>query len=231
MTGELFHILVVDDDRRLRDLLRKYLTENGFMTATATDAADARQKLKSLTFDLIVLDVMMPGESGLEFVRSLRAESISIPVLLLTAMGETSNRIAGLESGADDYLSKPFEPRELVLRINSILRRIPAAAPAEPLQTVLQLGDYQFDVTRGELRGTDGVVHLTTAESALLGVLSAIPGEALSREDLATRTGNSGNPRAIDVQVMRLRRKIEDDPRLPRYLQTVRGQGYMLLPD
>ena len=232
MNIPLFHILVVDDDQRLRDLLRKYLSENGFAVATAADAADARQKLHSLSFDLIVLDIMMPGESGLELVRSLRAESISVPVLLLTAMGETEDRIAGLESGADDYLSKPFEPRELVLRMNSILRRLPPIETEIPHQSVLRLGAYQFDIDRAELRHEEeGIIHLTTAESTLMSILAAIPGEALSREELAARTENSGNPRAIDVQVMRLRRKIEKDPRLPRYLQTVRGQGYMLLPD
>lgn len=231
MTGELPHILVVDDDQRLRDLLRMYLSGNGFVTATAADAAEARQQLKSLTFDLIVLDIMMPGENGLEFVRSLRKEAVGVPVLLLTAMGETEDRIIGLESGADDYLSKPFEPRELVLRINSILRRLPQTGATGPVQTTLKLGIYQFDAGRNELSDAEGVIHLTTAESTLLGILAVIPGEAMSREELAARTGNSGNPRAIDVQVMRLRRKIEDDPRLPRYLQTVRGQGYMLLPD
>ncbi len=222
------HILVVDDDTRLRQLLNKYLIENGYLVSMAADAAQARQQLGAMAFDLIVLDVMMPGESGLSLTKSLRADS-AVPILLLTAMGETTDRIAGLETGADDYLTKPFEPRELLLRINSILRRSVRETPAEPQRC--RFGSFSFDPARGELLGNGEAVHLTSAEAALLSVLALTPGETLSREDLAARTGNSGNLRTVDVQITRLRKKIEEDPRLPRYLQTVRGRGYVLWTD
>lgn len=222
------HILVVDDDTRLRQLLNKYLMENGYLVSTAADAAEARQQLEAMAFDLIVLDVMMPGESGLALTKSLRADN-AVPILLLTAMGETTDRINGLEMGADDYLTKPFEPRELLLRINSILRRSIRETPAEPQWR--HFGRFAFDPARGELMGDGDVIHLTSAEAALLAVLALTPGETLSREDLAARTGNSGNLRTVDVQVTRLRKKIEEDPRLPRYLQTVRGRGYVLWTD
>ncbi|HXP97225.1 MAG TPA: response regulator [Telmatospirillum sp.] len=222
------HILVVDDDTRLRQLLNKYLTENGYLVSTAADAAQARGQLDAMTFDLIVLDVMMPGESGLALTKSLRADN-PVPILLLTAMGETTDRINGLEMGADDYLTKPFEPRELLLRINSILRRSARDAPDEPRQCLF--GHFIFDLARNELLSSGEAVHLTSAEAALLGVLAGSPGETLSREDLAAKTGNSGNLRTVDVQITRLRKKIEEDPRLPRYLQTVRGRGYVLWTD
>jgi two-component system, OmpR family, phosphate regulon response regulator OmpR len=225
------HILVVDDDTRLRELLRKYLSDNSYVVTTAADAAEARARLAALAFDLIVLDVMMPGEDGMALTRSLRDGANHVPVLLLTAMGEVDDRIRGLESGADDYLTKPFEPRELLLRISSILRRVPRpdVAPAPARQ--LRLGSFTWDPTREELKCGDQVVRLTTAESQLMAILAEVPGEAVSRDDLAARTGSGANPRAVDVQVTRLRKKLEDDPRLPRYLQTVRGQGYMLRPD
>lgn len=221
------HILVVDDDARLRDLLRKFLSENGFRVTVAADAGDARARLASLAFDLIVLDVMMPGESGLELTASLRARS-DVPILLLTARGETAHRIAGLESGADDYLPKPFEPRELLLRIGTILRRTAAekGAPSE-----LRLGDFRFDPARGELHRGETHIHLTSAERALLLVFAARPGVVIDREALLAESGVSGAARSIDVQITRLRRKIESDHRAPRYLQTVRGQGYVLRPD
>lgn len=222
------HILVVDDDNRLRQLLNKYLAENGYLVSTAADAAQARQQLGAMAFDLIVLDVMMPGESGLALTRSLRADN-AVPILLLTAMGETTDRIAGLEVGADDYLTKPFEPRELLLRINSILRRSVRETPSEPQPR--RFGRFSFDPGRGELLSDGDVVHLTSAEAALLAQLAQAPGETLSREDLAARTGNGGNLRTVDVQVTRLRKKIEDDPRQPRHLQTVRGRGYVLWTD
>ncbi|MDA8229723.1 MAG: response regulator transcription factor [Magnetospirillum sp.] len=222
------HILVVDDDTRLRELLRKYLADNGYVVTTASDAADARAKLGALAVDLIVLDVMMPGEDGLSLTRSLRERS-GPPILLLTAMGEVEARIRGLESGADDYLAKPFEPRELLLRIASILRRVPK--PDSLPRPCLGLGAFSWDPARYELRRDGDVVHLTTAESQLMAVLAEAANTAVARDDLAARTGNAANPRAIDVQVTRLRRKLEDDPRNPRYLQTVRGQGYMLRPD
>lgn len=227
--SEQFHILVVDDDTRLRQLLRKYLTDNGYLVTIAADAKEARQQLGAMEFDLIVLDVMMPGETGLDLTRSLRADN-HVPILLLTAMAETEDRINGLESGADDYLPKPFEPRELLLRIGSILRRTPReTVPTQPKQ--IRLGRFTFDMERGDLLENGEPQHLTSAEAALLAVLAQTPGETLSREDLANRTGNSGNLRTVDVQVTRLRKKIEDDPRLPRYLQTVRGQGYVLWLD
>ena len=227
MNTDIPHVLVVDDDDRLRELLRKYLSENGFLVVTASDAADARAKLTTLAFDMIVLDLMMPGESGLDFADDLRKES-AIPILMLTAMGEPEDRIAGLERGADDYLAKPFEPRELLLRIRSILRRLPKQ-PDEPV--VVRLGDVLFDPGREELR-RDGVpVRLTSIEAALLRTLAENPGTILSREELGERTGAAGGGRAIDVQVTRLRRKIEPDSKLPRYLQTVRGKGYVLRPD
>ncbi|MEE9543967.1 MAG: response regulator [Rhodospirillales bacterium] len=225
MDSGLPHILVVDDDGRLRELLRKYLSENGFFVVTASDAADARGKLKNLAFDLIVLDLMMPGETGLDFTKSLR-ETSTMPILMLTAMGEPGDRIKGLEKGADDYLAKPFEPRELVLRIHSILRRLPRR-PEIPSE--VRLGRVTFDLARDELR-RDGVpVRLTDVEAALLRKLAEKPGSILSRGELSLNTGAGG--RAVDVQVTRLRRKIEPDPKLPRYLQTVRGKGYVLRPD
>lgn len=222
------HILVVDDDTRLRELLRKYLSDNGYLVTVAGDAAEARAKMAALAVDLLVLDVMMPGEDGLSLTRDLR-RSNAVPILLLTAMGEVDDRINGLEAGADDYLSKPFEPRELLLRIASIMRRAPKSEAEAP--RLLALGAFTWDIGRAELRRGDEVVHLTTAERELLGILADVPGQAVSRDDLAARTGNAANARAVDVQVTRLRKKLEDDPRMPRYLQTVRGMGYMLRPD
>ena len=221
------HLLVVDDDARLRDLLRRYLTGQGFRVTTASDAAEARRKLNGITFDLLVLDVMMPGEDGFALTASLR-ESSRIPILLLTAKAETADRIDGLERGADDYLTKPFEPRELVLRIRNILQR---AASESQRTAMLQLGEYQLDLRRGELLRGEEAVRLTSAEKSLLAALASQPGEAVSREALAEATQLGGNLRAVDVQMTRLRRKIERDPRFPRYLQTVRGTGYVLKPD
>jgi two-component system phosphate regulon response regulator OmpR len=225
---DLPHVLVVDDDTRLRELLRKYLTDNGYVVATACDAADARAKLAALSFDVMVVDVMMPGEDGLSLTRSLR-EAGGPPILMLTAMTEVDDRIRGLECGADDYLGKPFEPRELLLRLGTILRRAPRAEPAQANQ--LSLGACVWDTSRAELRNGEAVVRLTPAEQQLMAILAEVAGTAVSRDDLAARTGSAANPRAVDVQVTRLRRKLEDDPRNPRYLQTVRGQGYMLRPD
>jgi two-component system phosphate regulon response regulator OmpR len=178
---------------------------------------------------MMVLDVMMPGEDGMALTRSLRAEGKSLPILLLTARGEVDDRIKGLESGADDYLSKPFEPRELLLRVASILRRSPRDEPAPTRE--LRLGAFVWDMDRTELRQDDQPVHLTQAERDLLSILAEVAGQGVPRDDLAVRTGNSANPRTVDVQVTRLRKKIEDDPKMPRYLQTVRGMGYMLRPD
>ncbi len=227
-SDSLPHILVVDDDRRLCGLLRKYLSDNRFVVTTASDAADARAKLAALSFDLIVMDIMMPGESGLDLTRSLR-EEMDTPILLLTARGAPEDRIAGLECGAEDYLPKPFEPRELVLRIHNILRRVPR--PAHVPQAPVRLGEFLFDSDRRELRCGDQRVKLTSAEASLLSVLAAHAGEILSREALTELSRISGNSRTVDVQVTRLRRKIEPDPRIPRYLHTVRGEGYVLRPD
>jgi two-component system phosphate regulon response regulator OmpR len=221
------HLLVVDDDARLRELLRRYLSESGFRVTTAADAAEARANLASFAFDLVVLDVMMPGENGLALTRALRHEG-HVPVLLLTAMGEPEDRVNGLEQGADDYLSKPFEPRELVLRIRNLLQRRPAA---DADRREVRFGGCRFDLVRGELfRGGD-TIHLTTAEAGLLGSLAEKAGEAVSREELSLSAQFSGSVRNVDVQMTRLRRKIERDPRFPRYLQTVRGTGYVLKPD
>ncbi|MBC8268384.1 MAG: response regulator [Rhodospirillaceae bacterium] len=227
MENEQPHILVIDDDDRLRELLRQFLSENGFWVSTAVDAGDARERLKGLTFDLLVLDRMMPGESGLDFAADLRKTS-TVPILMLTAMGEPEDRIDGLEGGVDDYLSKPFEPRELLLRINAILRRVPApkVAPSE-----IKLGAVVYDQAREVLKQDGEIIRLTDVEAALLKVLAASPGAVLSREDLTELTGATGGSRAIDVQVTRLRRKIEPNQKLPTYLQTVRGKGYVLRPD
>ncbi|MGE0151320.1 MAG: response regulator [Reyranellaceae bacterium] len=221
------HILVVDDDNRLRDLLRKYLAENGFRVSGAADAAEARKALASFAFDLMVLDLMMPGESGLELARSLRAER-RVPILMLTAMSESVDRIAGLETGADDYLTKPFEPRELLLRIHSILRRVNEMPQAPPAAAAVAFGPFRFDLERGELNRGEERIKLTEAERGLLAALARNPGATLSREDLAQLTGPGNNARTVDVQVTRLRRKIEPDPKFPRYLQTARGRGYRL---
>ncbi len=224
------HLLVVDDDARLRALLRRYLSDNGFRVTLAADAAEARASLTSFAFDLIVLDVMMPGETGIELTRSLRDETQQerVPILLLTAMGEPEDRINGLEQGADDYLAKPFEPRELVLRIRNILER--RGATGEPTGSI-RFGAFRFDLARNELFRGGELVHLTSAEAWLLASLAARAGEAVSREDLSQSAPFSGNIRNVDVQMTRLRRKIEPDPRYPRYLQTVRGTGYALKPE
>jgi len=223
------HLLVVDDDRRLRSLLRRYLVRDGFRITEAEDAADARAKLLAFEFDLIVLDVMMPGESGFVLLSELRRTS-RVPVLMLTAMAEPGDRINGLERGADDYLAKPFEPRELVLRLKNILARVPAPPAAAPARELV-FGDCRLDLVRGELRRDGQLVHLTEGEAALLMALAAKPGEPLSREELSAYNQFGGNERTVDVQITRLRKKIERDQKFPRYLQTVRGTGYVLKPD
>ena len=226
--ADLPHLLVVDDDTRLRALLARYLGEQGYLVSTAASAAEARAQLKSLAYDLLVLDVMMPGESGLEFAKSLRQAANALPILMLTAHGEAEQRIAGLEAGADDYLAKPFEPRELLLRIAAILRR--AVRPPEGPQPI-RLGRWRFDPDRTALTAGDETVRLTDVEAGLLRVLAQSPGVIVSRDELADRSGVQIAARSVDVQVNRLRRKIETDPKLPRYLQTVRGSGYVLRPD
>jgi two-component system, OmpR family, phosphate regulon response regulator OmpR len=225
------HILVVDDDARLRALLQRYLAGEGYRVTTAETASDARAKLRAINPDMLVLDVTMPGESGLSLTESLRSDQgHDMPVLLLTARGAPEDRIAGFEAGADDYLGKPFEPRELLLRIRALLRRAPAPLPDVPSGPV-QIGTLVFDTDRGELRDGDEVVRLTGGEAALLTALARKPNEVLSREDIAAALGmDEAGERAIDVQMTRLRRKIEIDPREPRFLHTVRGRGYVLQP-
>ena len=223
------HILVVDDDQRLRDLLRGYLSRNGFRVTLAADAAEARQHMTAMQFDLMVLDVMMPGETGLEFAATLRNRDRGLPILMLTAMNEPRDRIAGLESGVDDYLAKPFEPRELVLRLQALLRRVTARQAPVAAESVT-LGDMRFDVARGELVREDGErIRLTEAEVVLLRALAARGGDPVDRETLARELGGDVNARTIDVHVTRLRRKIEPDPRFPRYILTARGAGYRLV--
>ena len=223
------HILVVDDDTRLRELLRSFLSKNGFRVTVASQAAEARERLGVLDFDLIVLDVMMPGQTGLDFASEIR-RSDDVPILMLTAMGDTKDRIAGLETGVDDYLGKPFEPRELLLRIQNVLRRgRPGTAPSAESQRLVAFGPMQFDAELGELTQKGKRVALTDAEVALLRAFAGRMGEVLSRETLCRSVGLAVNERAIDVQVTRLRRKIEPDPSFPRYLRTVRGQGYRLV--
>ena len=225
------HILVVDDDARLRALLQRFLTEQGFRVSTAENAATARAALADMAFDLLVLDVMMPGETGLELTAALRAEGREVPILMLTARGAPDDRIAGLEQGVDDYLAKPFDPRELALRIRTILRRAAPAPTAPQSLAPMQIGNRWFDIERAELRGPDGIIRLTGGEAALMQALARRAGEILSREDIGEALGTpDAGERAIDVQVTRLRRKVEPDPREPRFIQTIRHRGYVLRP-
>ncbi|WP_169570142.1 response regulator [Sneathiella limimaris] len=221
------HILVVDDDTRLASLLRKYLSDNGYRVTVAETAEVAAQKMAGISFDLMVLDRMMPGQDGLSFahtIRSTTGPNQNIAILMLTAMAETEDRIDGLEAGVDDYLTKPFEPRELLLRVSSILKR----SLQEPVSEV-NFGAFSFDISRGELSKDNQVINLTSTEQVLLKSLATSPGVPISRDDLSLNSGTQG--RAVDVQITRLRRKIEDDPKIPRYLQTVRGEGYVLWAD
>ncbi|MDB5571275.1 MAG: DNA-binding response regulator [Hyphomicrobiales bacterium] len=223
------HVLVVDDDRRIRDLLSRYLAQQGYRVTTAGDAREARGKLKGVEFDILILDVMMPGESGFDFATWLRTES-DAPILMLTARADPADRVRGLEAGVDDYLAKPFEPKELSLRIASILRRAqPRAVPPGPVD-VVRFGPFVFQCERGELRRGEEVLRLTERERVMLQLLARTPGEPVSREALGGG-GPASNERTVDVQINRLRRKIEDDPANPHYLQTARGAGYRLLVD
>ena len=225
------HLLIVDDDERIRTLLQKFLIRNGFLVSAARDSAHARRILSGLDFDLIILDVMMPGEDGISLTKEVRKNS-DTPILLLTAKGETQDRIFGLEAGADDYLAKPFEPKELLLRLNAILRRVPAQDEAAPLPKVMHLGQVHYDVDRGEMWQGEDRLRLTATESQLMRIFSSTPGVPLSSSNLVEQLGRDGGQaqeRAVDVQITRLRRKIEQDPKQPRYLQTVRGAGYMLV--
>ena len=231
-SAEAPHLLVVDDDERLRGLLHRFLSEEGFRVTAAPDAPSARRALGAFAFDLIVLDVMMPGESGLALTESLRGQGTNVPILMLTARGSPDDRVAGFEHGVDDYLAKPFDPRELALRIRTILRRAAQPVAVQPLASApVQIGPRWFDIERAELRGPEGIVRLTGGEAALLQALAKRAGEILSREEIATALGTpEAGERAIDVQVTRLRRKIEPDPREPRFLQTIRHRGYVLRP-
>jgi two-component system phosphate regulon response regulator OmpR len=219
------HLLVVDDDERIRDLLSRYLVDHGYRVTTASSAADARCKLDMLAYDLLVVDVMMPGETGLQLARSLRNGS-AVPILMLTARAETEDRIAGLEAGVDDYLTKPFDPRELLLRVNSVLRR--AAVPLQPAIETVRFGEFVFHIESGELTCAGKPVRITDRERDMLRVLAAKPGETVPRQALVA-PGTEANERAVDVQINRLRRKIEKNPTNPAYLRTVRGGGYRLV--
>ncbi|MDQ0473702.1 response regulator [Labrys wisconsinensis] len=223
------HILVVDDDNRIRALLSRYLTEQGYRVTTAENAASGRARIEALAFDLLILDVMMPGENGFELARSIRAGS-EVPILMLTAQGNATDRIHGLEIGADDYLPKPFEPRELLLRIGNILRRAPAVA-SEPARDSVSFGGFIFHVGRGELQHEGETIRITERERDMLRLLVEAPGETVDRFALAGPASDASNERTVDVQINRLRRKIERDPSNPVYLQTVRGSGYRLVVD
>jgi two-component system phosphate regulon response regulator OmpR len=220
------HLLVVDDDRRIRDLLSRFLAGEGYRVTTADTATDARAKLKGLSFDLLILDVMMPGESGFDLAKAIRDES-NVPILMLTARDAAESRIRGLEMGADDYLSKPFEPRELSLRIANILKRAQPAPPPPAAESV-RFGPFVYHLARGELRKGEEIIRLTDREREMLRILAGTPGETVPRMSLAGN-GGSVSERAVDVQVNRLRRKIETNPANPLFVQTVRGIGYRLV--
>lgn len=225
LADDAVHLLIVDDDRRIRDLLSRFLTEHGYRVTTAESAADARARLGGLTFDLLILDVMMPGENGFELARAVRADS-GVPILMLTARSDAEDRIQGLEIGADDYLAKPFEPRELLLRIGNIIKR--SAAPPTQVIEVVRFGPFAFHLERGELTRDGEPVRLTDRERDMLRVLGERPGDTVPRQALVA-PGAAAGDRAVDVQVNRLRRKIEKDPANPNYVQTVRGVGYRLV--
>ena len=224
MTADSPHILVVDDDRRLRELLKSFLGEHEFRVTVAGNATEARSKLEGITFDLIILDVMMPGEDGLSLAKSLRENGSNTPILMLSALSETEHRIRGLEVGSDDYLSKPFDPTELLLRLRNLQRRSNWVAP---VPSEVQFGDFKFHVRRGELRKQDSLIRLTTRERDILRLLVGNAGTPMAREDLVP-AGTENTARGVDVQINRLRQKIEHDPANPVYLQTVRGAGYVL---
>ena len=223
------HVLVVDDDRRLRALLSSYLRKNGHRVTAAATAAEARAFLEGLAFDIIVLDVMMPGENGFDFAADLRGRS-QVPILMLTARGEPQDRVRGLEIGVDDYLSKPFEPRELLLRIGSVLRRTRAQSSDKSATAVIRFGRFAFSLERGELRAGEEIVRITEREREMLRMLCANAGASVSRESLSG-SGGAAQERTVDVLINRLRRKIEQDPANPAYLQTARGAGYRLIAD
>jgi len=224
------HILIVDDDNRIRALLQRYLSEHGFRVTTAENAASARARIEALSFDLLIVDVMMPGENGFDLTASLR-KTMTVPIMMLTAQGNSGDRIKGLEIGADDYLPKPFEPRELLLRINNVLKRSVSAPPPTPARDVVRFGSFTFHVGRGELQCDGETIRITERERDMLRLLVEVPGETVDRYALAGNALDGANERTVDVQVNRLRRKIERDPGNPVYLQTVRGTGYRLVVD
>jgi two-component system phosphate regulon response regulator OmpR len=221
------HVLVVDDDRRIRELIQSFLSANGIRVSAAASAAEARERMRGLAFDLAVVDVMMPNESGLELTRKLRDENSEMPILILSALADPEDRIRGLSAGSDDYLSKPFDPRELLLRIRSILKRRPHAPS---IAEEVRFGRCRFNLVRGELRRGEELVRLSSRERDMLRLLAQRAGQAVARGELAV-SGSEENARSVDVQINRLRRKIEDDPAVPVYLQTVRGAGYILHVD
>ncbi|MFD1329568.1 response regulator [Mycoplana ramosa] len=227
LSDDAAHLLIVDDDKRIRELLSRYLTGEGFRVTVASDADEARRKLQGLDFDLIIMDLMMPGESGLQLTQSLRSIR-TVPIIMLTALTETTARIEGLEAGADDYLAKPFEPRELVLRINNILKR--NAQPTTPKIEQVMFGPYTFSIVRKELKRGGDPIRLTDREQEIMLLFSLRAGETIPRHELIGEETDVGE-RTIDVQINRLRRKIEDDPTNPVWLQTVRGIGYRLSTD
>lgn len=222
--SEAAHILVVDDDRRIRALLETFLVNNGYRASVAASAAEARERLRGLLFDLIILDVMMPGESGVSLASGLRGDKQDIPILMLSALADGADRIKGLAAGSDDYLTKPFEPEELLLRVRNLLRR---ASPARPAMSEAQFGDCVFEMQKGELWRAGELVHLTGREKDMLRQLVQSAGKPVSRQDLRSE-GQDESARAVDVQINRLRQKIEKDPANPALLQTVRGEGYIL---
>ncbi len=224
------HLLVIDDDTRLRELLRRYLSDHDFNVTLAANAENARQQMERMIFDLLIVDVLMPGENGLEFVQSLRDLSSQIPILMLTAMGEPEQRLKGFEAGANDYLTKPFEPKELLIRIQNILQRQDGNNQSDADNNII-LGMRSFNIARGELWQDEEHIRLTGSETTLLQVLGERMGNSVTREALTTLCNIEGGSRAVDVLVTRIRRKIENDPKNPRYLLTVRGKGYVLRPD
>jgi two-component system, OmpR family, phosphate regulon response regulator OmpR len=221
------HILLVDDDRRIRELLATYLKSNGFMVTTASNAAEARRALGGLTFDIIVLDIMMPGENGLALATSLRAEGNNVPILMLSARSDSSDRIVGLATGSDDYLGKPFEPEELLLRLRNLVRR---SQPRAQKFSAVKFGEFTFEMESGNLMRGEDSMRLTGREKDILRLLASAIGQPVARSVLQPE-GASDDARAIDVQMTRLRQKIELDPTNPKYLQTVRGQGYCLFAE
>jgi two-component system phosphate regulon response regulator OmpR len=227
---ELPHVLIVDDDKRLRELLGSFLSANGCRVSAVSGAAEARLRMRGMTFDLLVLDVMMPGETGLEFAASLRADRNNVPILMLSARAEIEDKIDGLSAGVDDYLTKPFEPRELLLRVQAILKRHALNQPADVELIEVSFGEFSFNLVRGELRRDKQIVHLTTRERDILRILAQRAGEPVARAEIIEPAQEDSN-RAVDVQINRLRRKIEDQPAMPVYLQTVRGHGYTLHVD